>query len=189
MSITGIGSQIVAGRAVAGRHAPPARRPAAPARHRQEVRHLCRPRPRSRPRGRAARASCRARRLSATRSRNVGVRLNLAQTALGRIADIGHDGQIGGVAVRRHRQQRPDQPRSRPPIRSSARCSGLLNTQAGDRYLFSGRATDQPAVETLDHIMDGDGARAGLKQIDRRAQAGRSRRQRPRPPGDLGADR
>ena len=42
---------------------------------------------------------------------------------------------------------------------------GLLNTQVGDRYLFSGRAADQPAVETFDHIMNGDGARAGLKQI------------------------
>ncbi len=48
----------------------------------------------------------------------------------------------------------------------------LLNTQAGDRYLFSGRATDQPAVETLDHILSGDGARAGLKQfISERNQA------------------
>ena len=54
---------------------------------------------------------------------------------------------------------------------------GLLNSQAGDRYLFSGRATDQPAVETLDHILNGDGARAGLKQlISERNQA------------DLGAD-
>ncbi len=41
----------------------------------------------------------------------------------------------------------------------------LLNTQSGDRYLFSGRATDQPAVETLDHILNGDAARAGLKQL------------------------
>jgi flagellin-like hook-associated protein FlgL len=48
----------------------------------------------------------------------------------------------------------------------------LLNTRAGDRYLFSGRATDQPAVETLDHIINGDGAKAGLKQlISERAQA------------------
>jgi flagellar hook-associated protein 3 FlgL len=48
----------------------------------------------------------------------------------------------------------------------------LLNTQAGDRYLFSGRATDQPAVESLDHILNGDGARAGLKQlISERTQA------------------
>ena len=42
---------------------------------------------------------------------------------------------------------------------------GLLNTPAGDRYLFSGRAGDKPAIETLDHILNGDGARAGFKQI------------------------
>jgi flagellin-like hook-associated protein FlgL len=41
----------------------------------------------------------------------------------------------------------------------------LLNTQAGDRYVFSGRATDTPAVETIDHILNGVGARAGLKQL------------------------
>jgi hypothetical protein len=27
-----------------------------------------------------------------------------------------------------------------------------LNTPAGDRYLFSGRAGDKPATDTLDHI-------------------------------------
>src|ERR1041385_532145 len=42
---------------------------------------------------------------------------------------------------------------------------GMLNTRAGDRYVFSGRATDQPAVETLDHLLNGDGAKAGLKQL------------------------
>src|SRR5215813_10448098 len=48
----------------------------------------------------------------------------------------------------------------------------LLNTQAGGRYIFSGRAIDKPAVETFDHIMNGDGARAGFKQvIDERKQA------------------
>jgi flagellin-like hook-associated protein FlgL len=48
----------------------------------------------------------------------------------------------------------------------------LLNTQAGDRYLYSGRAIDKPAVETFDHIMNGDGARAGFKQVvDERRQA------------------
>jgi flagellar hook-associated protein 3 FlgL len=41
----------------------------------------------------------------------------------------------------------------------------LLNSRAGDHYLFSGRATDQPAVETLSHILDGDGVKAGLKQL------------------------
>ena len=42
---------------------------------------------------------------------------------------------------------------------------GLLNTPAGDRYLFSGRAVDKPATETLDHILNGDGSRAGFKQV------------------------
>src|SRR5205085_653724 len=37
--------------------------------------------------------------------------------------------------------------------------------QAGDRYIFSGLAADQPSVASLDHIMDGDGARAGFKQV------------------------
>ena len=41
----------------------------------------------------------------------------------------------------------------------------LLNARAGDRYLFSGRATDKPAVETLDHILNGNGTQAGLKQL------------------------
>jgi flagellin-like hook-associated protein FlgL len=41
----------------------------------------------------------------------------------------------------------------------------LLNTPAGDRYLFSGRAVDQPATDTLSHILDGNGAQAGFKQV------------------------
>src|SRR5262249_57020584 len=41
----------------------------------------------------------------------------------------------------------------------------LLNAHAGYLYLFSVRATDTPPVETLDHILNGDGARAGLKQL------------------------
>jgi flagellin-like hook-associated protein FlgL len=48
----------------------------------------------------------------------------------------------------------------------------LLNTRAGDRYMFSGRATDQPPIETYDHIINGDGGRAGLTQIiSERSQA------------------
>src|SRR2546429_4505399 len=42
---------------------------------------------------------------------------------------------------------------------------GFLKPPAGDRYLFSGRAGDKPATDTLDHILNGDGAKAGFKQI------------------------
>lgn len=48
----------------------------------------------------------------------------------------------------------------------------LLNTNAGGRYLFSGRATDTPATEPADVMLNGSGTRAGLTQlIDERAQA------------------
>ncbi len=50
--------------------------------------------------------------------------------------------------------------------------TGLLNTQAGNSYIFGGKATDRPPVETSDHILNGDGARAGLVQvINERKQA------------------
>jgi len=40
-----------------------------------------------------------------------------------------------------------------------------LNTQGGNGYLFSGNGIDQPAVDTLDHILNGNGAADGLKQV------------------------
>jgi len=48
----------------------------------------------------------------------------------------------------------------------------LLNSQAGDRYLFSGRTTDTPATVQADVMLDGTGTQAGLKQlINERRQA------------------
>jgi hypothetical protein len=42
---------------------------------------------------------------------------------------------------------------------------GILNTQSGDRYVFSGAAIDTPAVVDADTILNGSGAQAGLKQV------------------------
>jgi flagellar hook-associated protein 3 FlgL len=95
---------------------------------------------------------------------NVGVRVNLAQSSLGRLADIGHD--VKGAAL-----QAPSIDSSgatTAQITANASLSevlGLLNTQSGDRYLFSGSASDKPAVDSFDHIMNGNGAAAGFKQI------------------------
>jgi flagellin-like hook-associated protein FlgL len=48
----------------------------------------------------------------------------------------------------------------------------LLNTQVGNNYLFSGSAPNQQSVDTTDHILNGNGAQAGLKQvISERSQA------------------
>jgi flagellar hook-associated protein 3 FlgL len=40
-----------------------------------------------------------------------------------------------------------------------------LNTQAGDNYLFSGSGPNLPSVDTTAHILNGNGAAAGLKQV------------------------
>src|SRR4029078_224317 len=109
---------------------------------------------------------------------NVMARINLMNTALGNMIDItstvksamvqanGVSNGSGAMVAQQTAQSSLDQ------------LLALLNAQAGDRYLFSGRATDKPAVETLDHILNGDGSKAGLKQlINERNQA------------DLGAER
>lgn len=42
---------------------------------------------------------------------------------------------------------------------------GILNLQAGDRYLFSGGAINTPAVASMDDILNGTATQAGLKQV------------------------
>src|SRR4029079_2847822 len=96
---------------------------------------------------------------------NVMARINLMNTALGNMIDItstvksamvqanGVSNGSGAMVAQQTAQSSLDQ------------LLALLNAQAGDRYLFSGRATDKPAVETLDHILNGDGTQAGLKQL------------------------
>jgi flagellar hook-associated protein 3 FlgL len=110
---------------------------------------------------------------------SVMTRINLMNAALSNMSDITSTvksamvqangvsgGDLSGAAVAQQTAQT-----------SLDELLGLLNTQAGDRYLFSGRATNQPAVETVDHILNGDGPKAGLRQlIAERNQA------------DLGAD-
>ena len=92
---------------------------------------------------------------------NVMARINLMNTALGNMIDItstvksamvqanGVSNGSGAMVAQQTAQSSLDQ------------LLALLNAQAGDRYLFSGRATDKPAVETLDHILNGDGTQAG----------------------------
>jgi flagellar hook-associated protein 3 FlgL len=95
---------------------------------------------------------------------NVNVRLNLAQTALGRIADI--SASVKSAALQTNAIGSNGTTTSQAVATTElSEVLGLLNTQAGDRYLFAGRAGDRPATETPDHIMYGDGARAGLMQV------------------------
>ncbi len=103
---------------------------------------------------------------------NVGTRVDLAQTALGRIAAIGSTTK-SSLNQASYSSNTSGQLASQATALSSLdEMLGILNTRAGDRYIFSGKDTTQPAVETMDHILNGDGSKAGLKQlISERTQA------------------
>ena len=94
----------------------------------------------------------------------VGVRIDLAQVTLGRIGEISSGVKSAAFQATAIDSNGSTLARSMA-LTGLEEVLALLNTQSGDRYLFSGRAADQPAVETLDHIMNGDGARAGFNQI------------------------
>jgi flagellar hook-associated protein 3 FlgL len=93
---------------------------------------------------------------------SVNVRLELAQTALTRVAAIGRETKAVAAEMTTVDGRATAQASA---VSSLGEMLGLLNTRAGDRYLFSGLASDKPAVDTLGHVLDGDGARAGFKQI------------------------
>ncbi len=107
---------------------------------------------------------------------NVGTRIDLAQTALTRISDLGN--AVKGATADTFNIDSSGQTTSQHSATSQLdEVLSLLNTQVGDRSLFAGRAVDKPAVETTDHILNGDGTRAGFRQVlGERQQA------------DLGAD-
>ncbi|HTL64624.1 MAG TPA: flagellar biosynthesis protein FlgL [Pseudolabrys sp.] len=108
---------------------------------------------------------------------NVMARINLMNTALGNMISISSQVKAAMVQANGVSNGSGAEVAQQTGLNSLDQLLALLNAQAGDRYLFSGRATDTPAVETLDHIMNGNGSRAGLKQlINERNQA------------DLGAD-
>ncbi|KAB2877414.1 MAG: flagellar protein, partial [Pseudorhodoplanes sp.] len=75
---------------------------------------------------------------------NVGVRLDLAQSTLTRIADIGREVKAATAPVNSASPQMTQQ----LALNALGEVLGLLNTQSGDRYLFSGLAADRPAVES-----------------------------------------
>jgi flagellar hook-associated protein 3 FlgL len=103
---------------------------------------------------------------------NVNTRLNVGNSVLQRLIDIGSNMKTsasGSSTQLENSGQTMSQTRARDSL---AEMLQLLNIQSGDRYLFSGRATDTPAVADIGDILDGSGARAGLKQIiDERRQA------------------
>jgi hypothetical protein len=96
---------------------------------------------------------------------NINTAISTASTALQSFDQISTQVQsaaVSGGAIVTASGQTTGQQTALLQLRSMRE---ILNTQAGDRYLFSGSATDTPAVASVDDMLNGNGAKAGLKQL------------------------
>src|SRR5436305_5353537 len=96
---------------------------------------------------------------------NVNTRINVANLTLQGIADLGAQvkkASTTATVVLNNNGQTSGQITAQA---SFANAIALLNTQSGDRYLFSGRATDTAATAPADDILYGTGLQAGLTQL------------------------
>ncbi len=97
---------------------------------------------------------------------NVNTRLNVANLALQGLSDIGS--QVKGastsstIVLINNNGQTSGQITAQAAF---ANAISLLNTQSGDRYLFSGRTTDTAPTAPADVILNGIGGQAGLTQL------------------------
>lgn len=96
---------------------------------------------------------------------NVTNRISLMNIALTRMTDIG-SAVRSAIAQANTSNNAVNASVAQQTAQSSLdELLGLLNSQIGERYLFSGRATDTPTVESFDNILNGNGTQAGLKQL------------------------
>ena len=102
----------------------------------------------------------------------VGVRLSVAQQALSQIgtsANLVQSEAINSAFNLNPSGQTADQGTANGQLQQVI---DALNTQVGNNYIFSGAASTTPAVASLNQILNGNGAQAGLQQvISERAQA------------------
>jgi flagellar hook-associated protein 3 FlgL len=95
----------------------------------------------------------------------VGTQLSVAQTTLQEIDQSAHtikQTAVNSAFVIDQTGQTTDQQTANGQL---DQVLAALNTQAGDNYIFSGMSPDKPAVDTVDHILNGNGAQAGFKQV------------------------
>jgi len=95
----------------------------------------------------------------------LGARLSVAQTVLGQLDELGHAVKRMSVTSTFVIDQSGQTADQRTALGYLDQMIGALQVRVGDQYLFSGKSPDQPPVAGTSQILDGQGARAGLRQI------------------------
>lgn len=103
---------------------------------------------------------------------NVGTQISAANTALQALSSIGSQVQSAAAATPATIDSTGQTIGQENASAQLASMVGILNTPAGDRYMFSGTATGTPATVSVDQMLNGTATQAGLKTlIAERAQA------------------
>jgi flagellar hook-associated protein 3 FlgL len=103
---------------------------------------------------------------------NVNTNIDAANTALQSFSNVITTVQGSAATAPRNFNNNGQTIGQQNALAEFSSLAGILNTQAGDRFLFSGSAINTPAVADSNTILNGSGSQAGLKQvIAERAQA------------------
>ncbi|WP_371422095.1 flagellar biosynthesis protein FlgL [Tardiphaga sp.] len=97
---------------------------------------------------------------------NLNTRIGVANLSLQRLVAIGSEVKGAAVSAGSNFDNTGQTPGQKTASLDFYDSVDMLNAKSGDRYLFSGRATDTAPVAPADQIMNGNGAAiAGLKQV------------------------
>ncbi|KJC42755.1 flagellar protein [Bradyrhizobium sp. LTSP885] len=103
---------------------------------------------------------------------NVNTRLSVANLALQGLSDSGAQVKNASTTATLTLNNNGQTSGQITAQAAFANAVAMLNSQSGDRYLFSGRATDTPATVSADTMLNGTATQAGLTQlINERKQA------------------
>jgi flagellar hook-associated protein 3 FlgL len=96
---------------------------------------------------------------------NVNTSINAANTALQSLSSISTTVQSDAASTPQDINSTGQTIGQQNALTELSSMVGILNTQAGDRFLFSGSAINTPAVADANSLLNGSGTQAGLKQV------------------------
>lgn len=102
---------------------------------------------------------------------NVNVSINLANTALQSLTTIRNTVQTGSATTAQDLNVNGQTVAQNTAAAQFGSMVGVLNTQSGNRYLFSGTAFNTQSVANAGDIINGTTTQAGLKQVMAERQA------------------
>jgi flagellar hook-associated protein 3 FlgL len=96
---------------------------------------------------------------------NVNTTINAANTALQSLSSISGQVQSDAASTPQALNSSGQTIAQQNASTELSSIVGILNTQVGNNFIFSGSAINTPSVATANTIMNGNGTQAGLKQV------------------------